>query len=448
MRNRAEVGADSPRRGDSVIRDAVANGAAPRRDLFERASSTLGPSHILRSLELFAGAGGIVLGTELAGFHTVAAVERDRWACETLRMNAVGGHPLIRDLCVFEGDVRDYDASTVSGDIDLVSGGPPCQPFSVGGRARAYNDDRDMFSAFANIVAEVKPRAFLIENVRGLMRPAFANYVAYIELRMSMPEIMQRRGEKWPDHMRRLERERTSKGDHGVTYSVLRKVFDAADYGAAQRRHRVIFVGFRNDRDVRWNFPEPTHSRDRLIHDQWVSGDYWERHRVPLKKRGSAPAGLAKRIDFLRGSDDLGGDKPWRTVRDELDTLPKPRSDGRATPGIANHIHQPGARSYPGHTGSPLDAPAKALKAGDHGVPGGENMLVRSDGSCRYFTVREAARLQGFPDDFVFRGAWTEAMRQLGNAVPVNFIAAIASSVAERLVQEKIGDVSAKGGVH
>jgi DNA (cytosine-5)-methyltransferase 1 len=88
---------------------------------------------------------------------------------------------------------------------------------------------------------------------------------------------------------------------------------------------------------------------------------------------------------------------------------------------------------YPGHTGSSLDLPAKTLKAGDHGVPGGENALVRADGTGRYFTVREAARLQTFPDDYVFGGSWSEVMRQLGNAVPVKLARAVAEAVAATL---------------
>ena len=98
-----------------------------------------------------------------------------------------------------------------------------------------------------------------------------------------------------------------------------------------------------------------------------------------------------------------------------------------------NHRLQSGAKSYVGHTGSPLDLPAKTLKAGDHGVPGGENMLVNPDGSVRYFTVRESARLQTFPDGFYFHGSWTETMRQLGNAVPVLLARTVAASVAEKL---------------
>ena len=92
-----------------------------------------------------------------------------------------------------------------------------------------------------------------------------------------------------------------------------------------------------------------------------------------------------------------------------------------------------GTSAYPGHTGSALDEPAKTLKAGDHGVPGGENMLLRPDGSVRYFTVRESARLQTFPDNFLFHGSWSETMRQLGNAVPVRLANLVASSVKDHL---------------
>ncbi len=111
------------------------------------------------------------------------------------------------------------------------------------------------------------------------------------------------------------------------------------------------------------------------------------------------------------------------------DDLPDPEIGGRDVKKILNHRFQAGAKSYPGHTGSPLDEPAKTLKAGVHGVPGGENMLLRPDGSIRYFTVRESARLQTFPDELIFHGSWTETMRQLGNAVPVTLATVVADSI-------------------
>jgi DNA (cytosine-5)-methyltransferase 1 len=126
-------------------------------------------------------------------------------------------------------------------------------------------------------------------------------------------------------------------------------------------------------------------------------------------------------------------EQPWRTVADALVGLPDPTKAISADIIVHNHRYQPGARSYPGHTGSPLHEPAKTLKAGVHGVPGGENMLRRPDGSVRYFTVRESARLQTFPDDYVFHGSWTETMRQLGNAVPVELAAVVGRSVAQQI---------------
>lgn len=97
----------------------------------------------------------------------------------------------------------------------------------------------------------------------------------------------------------------------------------------------------------------------------------------------------------------------------------------------------PGARAYPGHDGSPYDRPAKALKAGDHGVPGGENTLRLEDGSVRYFSVRECARLQTLPDYWIFEGSWTESMRQLGNAVPVQMCEIVAARLKEILKKKR-----------
>lgn len=287
-----------------------------------------------------------------------------------------------------------------------------------------------MFPATTEVIRQLKPRAFIVENVRGLTRTAFANYFQYVLLRLEHPELVSADGETWVDHLQRLQGEHTSVSSGELTYNVVPTLVNAADYGVPQQRWRVFMVGFRSDVDADWSFPEPTHSYDSLLYSQWVSGEYWDRHKISKRSRGSTPARAQGRVAQLR---ELGKPKerPWRTVRDAIGSLPEPKRSG--SPKHLNHVLQPGARSYPGHTGSPIDLPAKALKAGVHGVPGGENMLLRTDGTVRYFTVREAARLQTFPDRYELHGAWSEAMRQLGNAVPVLLAQKVAASVADRL---------------
>jgi DNA (cytosine-5)-methyltransferase 1 len=187
-------------------------------------------------------------------------------------------------------------------------------------------------------------------------------------------------------------------------------------------------VGFRSDIQIPWSFPNPTHSRESLLLSQWATGEYWDRHKIASKSRPNPPINRA-RVEsegFLFAP--LLKRKPWLTVRDAISDLGEP-SKNQADAHLANHILQPGARSYAGHTGSPFDEPAKTLKAGDHGVPGGENMLRYPNGEVRYFSVRESCRLQTFPDDYIFEGSWTENMRQIGNAVPVTLGEVVLRSV-------------------
>lgn len=386
----------------------------------------------MNAVELFAGAGGLGMGVSLAGFVSKAVVEWDRWACDTIRENAARNFPLVKDWPLFEGDIRDCDFAFLEDKIDLVAGGPPCQPFSLGGRHRAHEDPRDMFPTTVDVVRRLRPKAFIIENVRGLTRAKFANYFNYILLQFSFPEVGRRGHEDVRDHLARLEKVKTSGKRHGLTYELVPRVVNAADYGVPQKRERVFIVGFRNDLGVKWSFPNETHSFDALLEDQWIIGHYWERHRISKKRRLAPPSQMERRIEEIRQSNDRPSlaRKPWRTVRDALIDV----NDPRMGEGIFhNHRFQSGARQYPGHTGSPLDLPSKALKAGVHGVPGGENMMVMDSGDVRYFTAREAARLQTFPDGYKFHGAWSEIMRQLGNAVPVRLANIVASSVAEKL---------------
>lgn len=388
----------------------------------------------MRSVELFGGAGGLALGAQLAGLESVAFVEWDRWACDTVRENAAHNYPLVRDWKVHEGDIRGYDWESLGGreDIAVVTGGPPCQPFSMGGKARSADDSRDMFPAAVDVIRELRPQGFVLENVRGLMRTAFANYFQLILLRLRHPNLIARSGESWLDHLARLQQYET--GDHPDymwEYKVVPTLVNAADYGVPQHRYRVFIIGFRADVEAEWSFPLPTHTRDALLHDQWVSGVYWDRHAVAKRDRPEMDRRVASAVKRLHGVDRATLGKPWRTVRDALVGLPEPRLDGSGP--HLNHKYQKGARQYPGHTGSPLDQPAKTLKAGGHGVPGGENMILRPDGTVRYFSIREAARIQTFPDRYELHGAWSEAMRQLGNAVPVRLAEIVMSSVREHL---------------
>ncbi|XKH01609.1 DNA cytosine methyltransferase [Marinobacter nauticus] len=394
---------------------------------------------MMKSVELFAGAGGLAMGVSLAGFDTLAVLEWDRWACDTMRENRDRGYPLVRDWPIWEGDVREFDWSTIPEDIDLVAGGPPCQPFSMGGKHKAFGDKRDMFPTSVGVVRALKPKAFIFENVRGLTRPSFANYYQYILLQLEFPEVIRRDGETWSDHLKRLQEEKTSGALHlnGLTYNVVPTLVNAADYGVPQKRERVFMVGFRADLGVEWSFPKATHSYDSLLRDQWVTGEYWDRHGIAKSERPVLPARLENRVRRLSSELLPSEEKPWRTVRDALRGVPDPRCPESQI--YRNHRFQDGAKVYPGHTGSPLDLPAKTLKAGDHGVPGGENMMVRDDGTVRYFTVRESARLQTFPDGYMFHGSWTETMRQLGNAVPVALGRTVAASVAEGLAEARIG---------
>lgn len=120
-----------------------------------------------------------------------------------------------------------------------------------------------------------------------------------------------------------------------------------------------------------------------------------------------------------------------QTTRDALADLPGPQSEEAAA--FNNHVFRAGAKAYLGHSGSVLDEPSKTLKAGVHGVPGGENMLVLDSGKVRYYTVRESARLQTFTDNYHFIASWTESMRQIGNAVPVKLAELIGRSVLTQL---------------
>lgn len=359
----------------------------------------------MRSAELFSGCGGLALGMSRAGFSHALMAEFDFDAVATAQHNKARNIEHVRHWPVEKTDVRDIKWEPLRGQLAVISGGPPCQPFGIGGKKLGPSDSRDMWPEAIRAIREAAPEGFLFENVRNIAGPRFRDYLEWILRNLERPSHERGGDEDHSAHLTRLMDTVTP-----AEYRVSWQVVNAADYGAAQIRHRVLIFGTRADLNIT---PKPlpaTHSRDRLLWDQFVTGEYWRRHRLTRRVAPTNQRDIA-RVAFLKASGETPAGLPWVTIRDEIRGLGEP--DGQR-----NHVFQPGAKVYPGHTGSPLDLPAKALKAGDHGVPGGENMMVRDDGSVRYFTTREAARLVGLPDDYLFPRSWSESMRQLGNAVP------------------------------
>lgn len=382
----------------------------------------------ITSLELFSGAGGLALGMAQNGVTHEALVEWNKHAAQTL------GHNFDSNI-VHSLDIREFDFDPF-GHVDIVAGGPPCQPFSTGGKAQGNLDQRDMFPYACKAIAKCTPSAFIFENVKGLLRKSFSSYFEYIILRLTYPENGKKRSEGWEDHLRRLEKTHTSQKYRGIKYNVVFRLIDAADYGIPQRRERVIIVGIREDMNIEWSFPQKTHSFDALLWSQYVEKDYWERHGINPPDIACYDGRMTNAIERLRRDPGVfpPEGKPWRTVRDQLKVVPFPDEKGSFHP---EHIIRNGARPYPGHTGSFIDLPAKALKAGGHGVPGGENMVKLANGSVRYFTTYEAKLIQTFPPEYRVLGSWTESMRQIGNAVPVELAQILSSSIINSIWHKK-----------
>jgi DNA (cytosine-5)-methyltransferase 1 len=371
----------------------------------------------MRSAEIFAGCGVLALGLSRAGFAPVLMAEWDEDAVATVLHNRARSVEHVSEWPMKQQDVREIDWAALAGTLDATSGGPPCQPFAIGGKKGGHEDPRDMWPEAIRAVREGRPRGFLFENVRNLAGPRFSGYLGWILESLRRPDEPRKRGEDRDAHLARLR-----KSKRPAAYGVACQVVNAADYGASQIRFRVVIFGIRLDVGAAPIAMTPTHSRDRLLWDQWVTGDYWKRHGLMAPAAGPTRRDAA-RVRHLRGMLVSPPGLPWVTLRDALAGLGQPN-------GRRNHVFRDGARIYAGHTGSELDMPAKALKAGDHGVPGGENMIRFADGTVRYLTSREAARLVGLPDDFEFPRSWTESMRQMGNAVPAQLAEAAGRHLA------------------
>ena len=439
------------------------------------------------SVELFAGGGGLAMAVHQAGFRPLLFNEFNARACETLEANAkrtLGVDGISRTEAVdpkppkvgepaplFPLDVTKLDLSAFEGQVDVLAGGPPCQPFSAGGVAKGDEDKRNMFPAMFQAIRQMRPKAVICENVRGLLRPSFKDYFTYIQRELALPFESRNSDDLWQDHNRKLagilgKTIDLPDGDENPEhYRVKLFQVNAADYGVPQVRNRVVMVAFRADLPIDMEKFHEIYSARQFSEEALLlsmlndDGEYWQRHpQVPSYVRERVRSRIPKDVRPQKGEEELPA---WRTLRDairgygtgtKLPALPKVnpglldrKTEQAAALGITDHIGWPDARIYKGHTPNEMDRPAKTVKAGVHGVPGGESVVLLDDlapGSKpgegatyqhRYMTVRETARVMTFPDEWQGSGPRGEKMRQLGNAVPVVLGEFFARAVADTL---------------
>ncbi|MFJ9734381.1 DNA cytosine methyltransferase [Streptomyces sp. NPDC101171] len=361
------------------------------------------------SIEICAGAGGQAIGLHLAGFRHLALVEIDRYAVATLREN-IEVHPkwdwerdncdvLCKDVLEFDPE-RDLEKSAGlyrRGEVDLLAGGVPCPPFSHAGKQLGEDDERDLFPRILQLAEIIRPRAVMIENVRGLMDAKFDDYRSRI--RASLEEME-------PD-------------DDGLPgYEVVGwEVYEAEKFGVPQLRPRSILVAFRKDvlKDLKYEAPAP--SAQRVTVFDALKETMEERFR-PFKD-GSRAAQAQKVFDTWKrdaskdvaptlvggskkhGGADLGpsrAKKAWRAL-------------GVSGMGVAN---------------TPVNGEPTGTEDRDLFGAGGPML-----------TVPQAAIIQGFPKEWDFAGGKTAQYRQVGNAFPPPVAQAIGESIIEVLKADR-----------
>jgi DNA (cytosine-5)-methyltransferase 1 len=325
-----------------------------------------------RVLELFAGAGGLALGLHEAGFETVGLVELDKHASNTLKLNKPDWPVFNVNIIDFNHNLRDY--ISVEETVDLVSGGFPCQPFSYAGAGLGLADTRGtLFFEFAEIIKKLNPKVFLAENVKGL-----------------------------------------STHDNGRTLKIILKVFDeigynvnckilnANDYDVAQKRERLVMVGIRKDLPNIYKYPLP--SKKKLVLRDVLQD-------VPISEGARYPEHKRKILELV----PPGG--CWRDLPDEL-----------AREYMAGSYHLGGGKTGMARRIS-WDEASLTLTCS----PAQKQTERCHPDETRPFTVREYARIQTFPDSWIFQGGLSNQYKQIGNAVPVNLAKKIGLSIIQYL---------------
>ncbi|MFS3036985.1 DNA (cytosine-5-)-methyltransferase [Bacteroides nordii] len=331
------------------------------------------------SIELFAGAGGLALGMEKAGFKHVMLNEIDHDACLTLRNNRPGWK-------IEEGDICNLSFKQYEGEVDFLSGGFPCQAFSYAGKQGGFKDTRGtLFFELARAVQEVKPKVFMGENVKGLMAHD---------------------GGRTLDTIKNVIRE--------LGYTLISpKVLRAIKYQVPQKRERLIIIAVRNDiaERVRFSWPAPYH-KIMTLKDAFYKGDLYDTD-VPLSEGQKYPSKKQKVMEMV----PMGG--YWRDLPVDVQKEYMGGSFylGGGKTGMARRLslYEPSLTL--------TCAPAQKQTERCHPV------------ETRPLTVREYARIQTFPDEWGFAGSLSSQYKQIGNAVPVNLAYAIGRSLV-RLFNE------------
>lgn len=329
------------------------------------------------SIELFAGAGGLALGEELAGIEHKLLCEIDRDACRTLNINRPNWN-------VAYADVRDMDWKSYRGKIDLLSGGFPCQAFSYAGKQGGFADTRGtLFFELARATDEIRPSVLLAENVRGL--------VAH-------------------DQGRTLSTIRGIIDDLGYNL-VEPQVLQAIKYQVPQKRERLILVAVRKDlcSDSRFVWPSPYH-RIMTLRDAFFAGELYPTD-VPNSLGAVYPLKKKAVLDLV----PMGGD--WRDlpIETQKEYMGASFYLGGGKTGMARRLS--------------LDEPSLTLTCS----PAQKQTERCHPLETRPLSVREYARIQTFPDNWIFAGSMASQYKQIGNAVPVNFAWAISRALVRLL---------------
>ncbi len=336
------------------------------------------------SIELFAGAGGMAIGMEQAGFKHIALNEIDKWACETLRINRPNWN-------ILEGDISKFDFSNYKGKVDLVTGGFPCQAFSYAGKKLGFDDTRGtLFFEFARTVVETKPKVLIGENVKGLY-----NHDKGKTLKIIKNTIKE------------------------IGYTLIEpRVLKAMYYKVPQKRERLFLVGIRNDLIDKiddFNFPSPF-SKVLTLQDAFKKGILFNCN-VP---ESIGDKYLEKKFAIMEKVPEGGN---WKDLPDNLQREYMGGSYylGGGKTGLARRLS--------------MKSPSLTLVCS----PAMKQTERCHPTETRPLTVRESARIQTFPDNWQFYGSKTQAYKQIGNAVPVNLALAIGRSVIRFLNSVEAG---------